>query len=365
MKGRRIIISGGGTAGHIHPALSVGKKLKERDPEIALTFVGSTRSLEKQIMAHYNAHFIPLKIEGIKGKGLKTIPSLLLLPLAFLKSLTILFRIKPHLVLGVGGYSSGPVVLLASWLKIPTMILEQNLSPGLTNRLLHRWVHKAVVSFEASLPYFGNKGIFIGNPVREEFYTIPPKERNSHLTLLIFGGSQGSHFLNKGIVCSLPLLKKKRDQLKIFHQTGAKDMEWVKQSYKKEGFDEAFVAPYFLNMAEYFQKSDLIISRAGASTIAELIAAQKASLLIPFAQATDDHQVLNARELEKVNGTEVITEDQFSREAFTQKILGFIDNKEKITEMEKNLASLKNTEVSDRISDLCIDLMRKEHQGDI
>lgn len=360
MKGRRIIISGGGTAGHIHPALAVGKKLKERDPEVALTFVGSTRSLEKQIMAHYNAHFIPLKIEGIKGKGLKTLSSLLLLPLAFLKSLTILLRIKPHLVLGVGGYSSGPIVLLASWSKIPTLILEQNLRPGLTNRLLRRWAHKAVVSFEDSLPYFGNKGVFIGNPVREEFYAIPPKERNSHLALLIFGGSQGSHFLNEGIVRSLALLKKNRDQLKIFHQTGEKDLEWVKQSYIKEGFEEAFIAPYFLNMAEYFQKSDLIIGRAGASTIAELIAAQKASLLVPFSQAADDHQVLNAKELEKVSGAEVITEAQFSPEVFSEKIFGFLNNKEKINEMERNLALLKKIEVADRIADLCFELMEKE-----
>ncbi len=364
MKGRRIIISGGGTAGHIHPALAVGKKLKERDPKIALTFVGSTRSLEKQIMAHYNAHFIPLKIEGIKGKGLKTLQSLLLLPLAFLKSLTVLLRLKPHLVLGVGGYSSGPVVLLASWLKIPTLILEQNLRPGLTNRLLRRWAAKAVVSFEDSLPYFGDKGVYIGNPVREEFYAITPKERNSHLTLLIFGGSQGSYFLNQGIVSSLPLLKNKKDRLKIFHQTGAKDLEWVRESYRKEGFEDAFVAAYFLNMVEYFQKSDLIISRAGASTIAELIAAQKASLLIPFAQATDDHQVLNARELEKVSGAEVMIEDQFSREAFAEKIFGFLDHIEKIDRMEKNLAPLKNKDVSDRIADLCIQLMAKEHQED-
>lgn len=359
MKGRRIIISGGGTAGHIHPALAVGKKLRERDPENSLTFVGSSRSLEKQIMAYYNAHFIPLKIEGIKGMGLKTLPSLLLLPLAFLKSLIILLRIKPHLVLGVGGYSSGPIVLLASLLKIPTLILEQNLRPGLTNRLLCRWVSKAVVSFEGSLPYFGDKGVFIGNPVREEFYTLSPKERNSHLTLLIFGGSQGSHFLNQGMVHSLPLLKKNRDQLKIFHQTGEKDLERVKQSYQKAGFEEVTIAPYFLNMAEYFQKADLVISRAGASTIAELIAAQKASLLVPFSQATDDHQVLNARELEKANGAEVITEDRFSPETFSEKITGFIDNKEKIKKMEKNLAPLKKTRVADRIADLCFELMEK------
>jgi UDP-N-acetylglucosamine--N-acetylmuramyl-(pentapeptide) pyrophosphoryl-undecaprenol N-acetylglucosamine transferase len=360
MKARRIIISGGGTAGHIHPALAVGEKLKARDPEAALTFVGSTRSLERQIMAHYNAHFIPLKIEGIKGKGLKTLSSLLPLPLAFLKSLFILLRLRPRLVLGVGGYSSGPIVLLASWLRIPTLILEQNLRPGLTNRLLCRWTDKAVVSFEDSIPYFGSKGVFIGNPVREEFYSLPLKERNGYLTLLIFGGSQGSHFLNEGIVRSLALLKKDRDRLKIFHQTGEKDLQWVKQSYSKEGFDKAVTAPYFLQMAEYFQKSDLIISRAGASTIAELIAARKASVLIPFSQATDDHQLLNARELEKVKGAEVITESQFSPEIFAEKIQGFLDDKAKIDEMERNLAPLKKTDVAERIADLCFVLMEKE-----
>lgn len=358
-KGKSIVISGGGTAGHIHPALALGEKLKKRDPDCTLTFVGTTRALEKQIMAHYKAHFIPLKIEGIKGRGFKTLKSLLLLPLSFLKSLVILIRQKPDLVIGVGGYSSGPIVLLASWLRIPTLIMEQNIHPGLTNRLLRRWVRKAVVSFERSLPHFAGKGIFIGNPVREEFYALAPKERNGWLTLLIFGGSQGSHFLNEGIVRALPLLKTEKDHLKIFHQTGEKDWGWVEKNYKKEGFPEVKVAPYFKNMANYFQKSDLIISRAGASTIAELIASQKASLLVPFSQATDNHQLLNAKELEKVDGAEVITESEFTPALVSKKILAFIKNKKRISEMEKNLAPLRTEKVADRIADLCFELMEK------
>jgi UDP-N-acetylglucosamine--N-acetylmuramyl-(pentapeptide) pyrophosphoryl-undecaprenol N-acetylglucosamine transferase len=358
-KQKKIIISGGGTAGHIHPALAVGKKLKEKDPDCSLTFVGSTRQLEKRIMALYEAHFIPLHIEGIKGRGIKILKSLLLLPLSFLKSLMILVRMKPDLVIGVGGYSSGPIVLLASWLRIPTLIMEQNIQPGLTNRLLRRWVNKAVVSFERSLPHFKGKGIFIGNPVREEFYTLKQKERNGWLTLLIFGGSQGSHFLNEGIVRALPLLKTEKEQLKIFHQTGEKDWEWVEGSYKQEGFLKATVAPYFEEMADYFQKSDLIISRAGASTIAELIATQKASLLVPFSQATDNHQLLNAKELEKVNGAEVITEEEFSPSVISRKICEYSQNKQKITEMEKNLAPLKVKNAADRIADLCFELMEK------
>jgi len=354
---RKIVISGGGTAGHIHPALAVGKKLKDRDPDCTLTFVGTTRQLEKRIMTHYNARFIPLNIEGIKGRGLKIVRSLLLLPLSFLKSSVILLRIRPDLVIGVGGYSSGPIVLLASWFRMPTLIMEQNIRPGLTNRLLRRWVRKAVVSFERSLPHFKGKGIFIGNPVRDEFYSVAPKTRNGWLTLLIFGGSQGSHFLNEGIVRTLPLLKTKKDRLKIFHQTGEKDWAWVEGTYKKEGYCEVEVSPYFKDMASYFQKSDLIISRAGASTIAELIASQKAALLVPFSQAADNHQFLNAKELEKIAAAEVITESEFSPELLSQKILGYIENKRRIDEMEKNLAPLKSENVAGRIVDLCFELM--------
>jgi UDP-N-acetylglucosamine--N-acetylmuramyl-(pentapeptide) pyrophosphoryl-undecaprenol N-acetylglucosamine transferase len=362
MKEKKVIISGGGTAGHIYPALAVGNKLKEKDPHLQLTYVGTHRELEKNIMEHHKVDFIPLKIEGLKRKGLKTVKSLFLLPFSFIKSFAILRRIKPDLVIGVGGYSSGPVVLLASWMNIPTLILEQNSRPGFTNRMLVRWVRKAVVAFKASLPYFKGKGVFIGNPVREEFFRLSPKARNEKLTILIFGGSQGSHFLNKGISASLSLLKEEKENLRIFHQTGEKDLEWVKHKYAQNEFKEVTVAPYFLDMASYFQKSDLIISRAGATTIAEFIASQKASLLIPFSKAADNHQVLNARELEKINGAEVILEEEFTPELFVQKILYFLKNTEKIDHMEKNIARIKTEKVTEKISDLCLDLMEGERK---
>jgi len=362
MNEKKVIISGGGTAGHIYPALAVGNKLKEKDPHLQLTYVGTHRELEKNIMEYHRVDFIPLKIEGLKGKGFKTIRSLFLLPFSFMKTFAILRRIKPDLVIGVGGYSSGPVVLLASWMKIPTLILEQNFYPGLTNRMLVRWVQKAVVAFKGSLPYFKEKGIFIGNPVREEFYNISPKARNQKLTILIFGGSQGSHFLNKAISASLPFLKKEKENLKIFHQTGEKDLEWVKESYSKNGFQGVTVAPYFLDMANYFQESDLIISRAGATTIAEFIASRKASLLIPFSKAADNHQVLNARELEKINGAEIILEEEFTPEMFADKILLFLQYREKISQMEKNLEQIKTEKVTEKISDLCLELMETKQK---
>jgi UDP-N-acetylglucosamine--N-acetylmuramyl-(pentapeptide) pyrophosphoryl-undecaprenol N-acetylglucosamine transferase len=357
MKARQVIISGGGTGGHLYPALAVGEKLKEKEPTVIITFVGSSRILEKSIMERYRANFIPLRIEGLKGKGLRTFKSLALLPYGFLKSLYILCRIRPALVIGVGGYSSGPIVLLASWLKIPTLIMEQNLKPGLTNRILLPWVRKAVVSFDGSLPYFKGKGYVMGNPTRDVFYSLPKKERNHRLSLLIFGGSQGSHFLNKGVTEALPLLSQEKKDLRFTHQTGDNDYEWVKDRYTLHGYTDATVSPYFFNIPEYFQSADLIVCRSGATTIAELIAAQKAALLVPFAKATDNHQLLNAKELEKAQGAEILREEDFTPERFTEKIRYFMSHKEKLDRMEHNLKPLKRENAADKISTLCLEIM--------
>ena len=359
MHQRRVIISGGGTGGHLYPALAVGEKLKQRDPSLQITFVGSSRPLEKNLMDRCEAHFIPLKIEGLKGMGWKTLKSLALLPFSFLKSLRILLRLKPSLVIGVGGYSSGPIVLLASWLKIPTLITEQNLHPGFTNRMLLPWIKKAVVAFESSVAGFKGKGVFIGNPTREEFLAVPPKQRDDRLTLLIFGGSQGSRFLNKGITDSLPFMAEGKDRLRFIHQTGNSDEAWVKDCYTSYGFKDCTVSQFFHDIAAQFQKADLIVCRAGATTIAELVAAQKAAILIPFAKAADNHQTANAKELERAGGAEVIREEEFQAKAFADKIFDFLRHKDKLDVMEKNLRKLKTDNVAERISDLCFELMER------
>ncbi len=357
----RIIISGGGTAGHLFPALALGRKLLEKAPGAAITYVGSQRPLEQQLMQHHRVEFIPLRIEGLKGRGVKTLRALWLLPGAFWRSFRLLRRLRPHLVVGVGGYSAGPVVLLASWMNIPTLILEQNRRPGFTNRLLLRFVDRAVAAFESSLPEFKGKGVFLGTPVREEFTHLPAKVRNHRLTLLIFGGSQGSHFLNQAMVASLPLLDDLRERVRIFHQTGKKDLAWVKESYDRYGMDDVIVSDFFHDMAQYFQESDLIICRAGASTVAELIAARKASLLVPFAAAADDHQTQNAREVERAGGAEVLRERDFTPEAFSKRIKNLIRDKAAITRMEKNLDRLQTQDAADRIADLCLDLMQRRN----
>lgn len=356
---RRILFSGGGTAGHLYPALAVSHRMRERRSGIKCTFVGSSRKLEKNLMDFHKADFIPLKVEGIKGRGWKALRGFVLLPFAFLKSLAILIKIRPHLSIGMGGFSSGPVVLLSAWLGVPTMIMEQNALPGLTNRMLRRWVKKAVVSYPGTLKHFGNKGVLIGNPVREEFTRIPAKKREEKLTVLIFGGSQGSHFLNVNICRSLPEMKTCREQLEIIHQTGEKDLEWVRQQYMDEGFS-AVVEAFFFDMASRLALADIVISRAGATTVAELISARKASILVPFAQSADNHQLFNALELTAVDGAEVITEKEFTPEALAGKIINFIRHKERLDRMEQNLAQLQNPDVAERITDLCFDLMNEK-----
>jgi UDP-N-acetylglucosamine--N-acetylmuramyl-(pentapeptide) pyrophosphoryl-undecaprenol N-acetylglucosamine transferase len=355
-----VIISGGGTGGHLYPALAVGDKLVAREPSLRLTFIGGGRAIERDLMERRGAHYIPLKIEGLKGRGLKSLWALALLPLAFGRSVAVLLRLRPALVIGVGGYSSGPVVMAACFLRIPTIILEQNLTPGFTNRLLTRWAKKAVVAFENSLVYFRGKGVWLGNPAREEFYRLRPKPRSGELALLLFGGSQGAHILNRTMTAALPLLAAVRDRLRVFHQTGESDYESVRRAYLDSGFGRAEVAPFFHDMAGYFEKADLVISRAGATTIAELIVARKAAILVPFARASEDHQARNAAELARVGAAEVILEKDFTPELLAERIVFYLGNGERLTAMENRSAALRTERPADRIADLCFNLMRAE-----
>jgi len=359
---KEVLISGGGTAGHIFPAIAVAQEMTKKDPELHFTFVGSSRNLEKLIMTHYGADFISLKIGGLKGKGISAVKTLFLLPLSFMKSLVLLLRIKPLLSIGVGGYSSGPVVFLSSLLGFPTLIMEQNVRPGLTNRLLSRHVKKAVVSFEESLPYFRKKGVLLGNPVRKEFLSIAPKKRTGFLSLLIFGGSQGSRFLNKAITSALPYLEKEKENLRIKHQTGEHDFKWVKNEYEQQGFNKVQIQPFFFDMAEHFQNADLVICRSGATTIAELIAARKASLLIPFSKATDDHQLLNAKQLQQIEGAEILEENAFTPSFLADTIRRFIKDKKSLDRMEQRLKIFRKEDAALKISELCFKLISEKHR---
>jgi UDP-N-acetylglucosamine--N-acetylmuramyl-(pentapeptide) pyrophosphoryl-undecaprenol N-acetylglucosamine transferase len=237
------------------------------------------------------------------------------------------------------------------------VLMEQNLRPGLTNRILRFFVKKAFLSFEASKSYFGKKGIYTGNPVRKEFLGLKEKEKKKKFSILIFGGSQGSQFINNIVTQAIALLKEKKDRLILFHQTGEKDFEWVKDFYQKNKIT-AEVSSYFYEMHKFFERADLLICRAGASTLAEIVASKKPAILIPFARASDRHQEINALELKRKNAVEVILEDDLTPEILAEKIMNFMDFPEKLDEMMKNLKNMKINNPGKKIAELCFELMR-------
>jgi len=357
MREKRVVISGGGTGGHLYPALVLGRQLVELEPGLRLTYVGTHRVVEKQIMEEHGVHFIPMRIEGLKGRGLKSLGGLVLLPLSFIQSLVILLRTKPDLVIGVGGFSAGPIVLLASWLRIPTLILEQNALPGFTNRLLARWTRRAIVAFDTTLPYFKDKGVRLGNPVREDFYKLRPKSRTNRLAVLVFGGSQGAHILNQNVTAALPLLAPYKGRVEIRHQTGPRDLDWVAGSYRAAGLNGSTATAYISDMPGAFADADLIISRAGATTLAEIIAARRAAILVPFAGAAEDHQTRNAQELAKVGGAEIIPEDRLTPGVLAGRIVHFLEHPDELDAMERNLLALRSENSADKIAALCFSLM--------
>jgi len=363
MKPRRVIISGGGTGGHLFPALVLGRKIRDRNPQIELAYVGSGRDVERRIMAEHGVPTITLKIEGLKGRGVRSLGALALLPLAFIKSLSVLVRLRPRLVVGVGGFSSGPIVLLAAWFRVPTVILEQNVRPGFTNRLLVRWVRVAVAAFEATLPALRGKGVRLGNPVREEFYRVRPKKREGPFALLVFGGSQGSRFLNERVPAALALLQGRRQDLAVVHQTGERELRDVRRRFDDAGFAAAHVAPFLPDMADRVAAADLVVCRAGATTIAELIAARRAAILIPFAGAADDHQTANARELGRAGGAEVIPEAEATPERLAERIGHYLVHRDELDAMERALQPLATPDAADRIADLCRELIERRSQG--
>jgi len=300
----KVLFAGGGTGGHVYMAIAIAQQLKMRQPGIDSLFAGTEDGLEARIVPSLGFKLETIKIGGLKKVGaLRTIRTLLQLPLSFWSSLGIIRRFSPQVVVGVGGYSSGPVVLAAWLLRIPTLIIEPNVFPGFANRILSRVASRAAVAFEETARWFGRKAKVTGVPVRSEFFEVPEQGTpRTPPTLLVYGGSRGSQPINELIVEALPFLSP--EQVSIIHQTGPQNYEEVSDRYEEIGFP-AEVLPYIDDMPGYFAKADLLLCRAGASTMAEITAAGKPAILIPFPHATDDHQRKNAEAL-AVRGAAVL-----------------------------------------------------------
>jgi UDP-N-acetylglucosamine--N-acetylmuramyl-(pentapeptide) pyrophosphoryl-undecaprenol N-acetylglucosamine transferase len=261
-------------------------------------------------------------------------------------------------VVGAGGYVSGPVLMMASLMRVPTLVMDSNALPGFTNRQLARFVDKAALTFDEAMPFFGKKGSVTGNPVRKEFFEITPKIRGEKINLLIFGGSQGARAINNAMVDALANLP--AEKLDVTHQTGEADFEKIKESYLQSKFETADVRPYISNMVDEFAKADLVISRAGATTCAELAAAGKAAIMIPLPTAADDHQRKNAEALQNTGAAKMILQKDLSGDSLANEILDLINAPEKIGAMETAARKLARKDAAEVTVGLIEELVRSK-----
>src|SRR5215470_168558 len=361
----RVMIAAGGTGGHIYPGIAVAQEIMRRNASSKVHFVGTARGLETRLVPQAGFELLLIESAGLKNVSLGArMKGLAILPKSFVSARRLMRAFQPDVVVGAGGYVSGPVVLTAALTNRPTLVMESNALPGWTNRRLARFVDRAAVSFEQALPYFRGKAVVTGNPVRREFFEIPRKRREpGTLSLLIFGGSQGARAINEAMVAALPDLKNLPVTLRIKHQTGAADFEKVKAAYVAAGWDErAEVLSYIDNMMNDFAAADLVICRAGATTTAELIAAGKASIMIPFPYAADDHQRKNAEALEASGAARMILQQNLSGPRLAQEISELARASEKVSAMEQASRQLAHGDAAAAAVDLIEQLAASSSQ---
>ena len=323
----RVVIAGGGTGGHLYPGIAVAREWLSRSPDTRISFAGTAAGIESRVVPLEGFGLDLIRSSGLKGKSLtaRAHGAALLLP-GLVDAWRLVSKRRPHLVIGVGGYSSGPVVLVAALRGVPTMLLEQNAMPGLTNRLLARFVRAAAVAFESTKSMFGSKGFVSGNPVRPEFLkTVDPGAELSAdgqpaVRVLVFGGSQGAHAINVAMVEAAQELAAHGSGLRLTHQTGPRDREMVRAGYEQAGL-AAEVESFYDDMGQKICRADLIVCRAGATTIAEITAAGKAAILVPLPTATDDHQGKNAAALAAVGAAEVLVQPMMNGHTLAHRIM--------------------------------------------
>jgi UDP-N-acetylglucosamine--N-acetylmuramyl-(pentapeptide) pyrophosphoryl-undecaprenol N-acetylglucosamine transferase len=357
----RVMIAAGGTGGHIYPGIAVAKEIVQRAPDSIVRFIGTAKGLEKKLVPEAGFELSLIKSSGLKNVGLMgKIRGALIMPQSFFEAWKLIKDFRPDVVIGAGGYVSGPVVLMAYFMGVPAMVMESNALPGFTNRKLARFVDKAALTFPEAEKFFPGKGVITGNPVRKEFFEIEPKQREeNNFHLLIFGGSQGSRAINTAMVEALRFLDGRLEKMRVTHQTGESQFATVSKDYAEAGWQGTEVRPYITDMMSAFAESDLIICRAGATTCAELAAAGKASIMVPLPSAADDHQRKNAEALEAAGAAKMILQADLSGERLANEIKAFIDAPEKVSEMEQAARKLAKADAAKITVDLIEQLAAK------
>jgi UDP-N-acetylglucosamine--N-acetylmuramyl-(pentapeptide) pyrophosphoryl-undecaprenol N-acetylglucosamine transferase len=358
----RMLVAGGGTGGHVFPGVALAEEVVGRHPNNDVVFVGTARGLEAKVVPQAGFPIELIDVKGLKGKGLLAlVTNLLLLPAAFVQCWRILRKWRPDVVVGVGGYASGPVVLMAWLMRIPTAVQEQNAVAGFTNRVLGKLVQAAFTAFPEAGGYFARGKVQqLGNPIRRRLMDnyVRPVTAHDKQRLLVFGGSQGAHALNMRVVEALPHLADLRERLSIVHQTGARDRDQVERGYRACGFTPD-VREFIEDMSAAYAASDLVVCRAGATTLAELTVCKKPSILVPFPAAADNHQVMNAKSLVDAGAAVMIEERELTGEILAHEIRSILSLPERRAAMARAAGRLGRPQAAGEIADVCAQLVTR------
>jgi UDP-N-acetylglucosamine--N-acetylmuramyl-(pentapeptide) pyrophosphoryl-undecaprenol N-acetylglucosamine transferase len=362
-----VLIAGGGTGGHLYPGIAVAREVMSRVPGAQVAFVGTAAGIESRVVPREGFTLDTIRSAGLKGKSLASLArGLALLPASAIDAWRVISRRRPSIVIGVGGYSSGPVVLLAALRGIPTMLMEQNAMPGVTNRLLARFVKAAAVTYGESSQFFAGRAFVAGNPVRPEFLGGVHDEHSSPrgsdeqraARVLVFGGSQGAHAINMAMVEAAARLAAAAPRLEVTHQTGERDLEMVRDGYRQAGL-AARVEPFLYAIDREMREADLVVCRAGATTLAELTASGRPSILIPLPTATDDHQRRNAEALVTHGAARMIEQRSLTGDLLATEIVALARNDAERASMSAAARRMAKPDAAKVIVDRIIELARE------
>jgi UDP-N-acetylglucosamine--N-acetylmuramyl-(pentapeptide) pyrophosphoryl-undecaprenol N-acetylglucosamine transferase len=360
-KALRVVIAGGGTGGHLFPGLAIAQEFRARNQRNSIVFISTGNPLERTVIGQTDFRLESITAEGLKGRGIwNQARSALKIPKGIIEALRILKTYKPHLTVGLGSYSAGPVVLAARLLRTKIVLHEQNILPGITNRILAPFADRIYLSFNDTRARFAPHKIRItGNPVRRELFNNHDAEAtvsgHEKFCVFIIGGSQGAHSINTTLVEALEHLTLK-DNLYFVHQTGAADEQMVAEAYQRVNI-AARVQAFFLHMGPLYQQADLIICRAGATTVAEVTAMGKAVIFVPFPFAADDHQTLNAAALADRGAAELVHEKDLNAGALAQRIEFYAAHPQALEAMAAKACRLGHPDAAQTIVDDCYRLL--------
>jgi UDP-N-acetylglucosamine--N-acetylmuramyl-(pentapeptide) pyrophosphoryl-undecaprenol N-acetylglucosamine transferase len=357
----RLVIAGGGTGGHLFPGVAVAEELLDKSPDADVVFVGTERGIEARVVPELGYPLELIQVSGIKTVGIwGAIKGMFRIPGSLWQSRKLLKRLKPDVVVGVGGYASGPVVLMARLMGTPTAILEQNSIPGLTNKILGKFVHRIFLAFDFTRKFFKpKKSLLSGNPIRKDIRAAltagqRDEAEDRQLRLFITGGSQGAKAVNEMVVGAARLLKERGILPTIVHQTGKISHEATVKGYQEAGI-EADVRAFINDMAAEYRQADLVIARSGATTVAELGVVGVPAILIPYPFAADNHQELNAAELAASGAAVMAKQSELTAEKLADILAERLENPALLSEMGSAMKAQGRPEAATTVATWCLE----------